>query len=95
MLISLTPNCHLHDLNAISVNLKSLLFVYKNSFLVNIHEIKEIRRGKVAKDFERMQEDARKVDSILCFSIFYGTEFNLKVLSVAGMFKSRFIRVFD
>ena len=51
---------------------------------MNINEIKEIRPGKISRDFERMQEEARKVDSLVCFSVFYGNEFNLKVLSVAG-----------
>lgn len=47
--------------------------------------MKEIRSGKVSKDFDRLQDDARKLDSKACFSIFYGNEFNLKVLSVAGL----------
>ena len=59
-------------------------------FSVNISEIKEIRPGKVSRDFERLQDEARKVDSLVCFSIFYGTEFNLKVLSVAGLSKFKY-----
>nr|CAB3264929.1 1-phosphatidylinositol 4,5-bisphosphate phosphodiesterase gamma-1 [Phallusia mammillata] len=51
---------------------------------LNINEIKEIRPGKNSRDFERMQEEARKMDSMVCFTILYGTEFNLRTLSVAA-----------
>ena len=54
------------------------------TFSVDICEIKEIREGKVSKDFDKMHDETRKVDSTLCFSILYGNEFNLKVISIAG-----------
>jgi len=51
---------------------------------IDICEIKEIREGKVSKDFDKMHDETRKVDSTLCFSILYGNEFNLKVISIAA-----------
>lgn len=51
---------------------------------IDIREIKELRQGKDSVDFERLQDESRRVDSTLCFSIFYGNEFNLKVMSVAA-----------
>lgn len=51
---------------------------------IDIREIKEVRQGKDSGDFERLQDESRRVDSTLCFSIFYGQEFNLKVMSIAA-----------
>uniref|UniRef100_H2ZL30 Phosphoinositide phospholipase C n=1 Tax=Ciona savignyi TaxID=51511 RepID=H2ZL30_CIOSA len=51
---------------------------------VDINEIKEIRPGKVSRDFDRLPDIARKLDSTVCFTIFYGTEFNLKILSIVA-----------
>uniref|UniRef100_A0A8D2LRW9 1-phosphatidylinositol 4,5-bisphosphate phosphodiesterase gamma n=1 Tax=Varanus komodoensis TaxID=61221 RepID=A0A8D2LRW9_VARKO len=51
---------------------------------VDIREIKEIRAGKNSRDFERYPEEARKLDSALCFVILYGMDFRLKTLSVAA-----------
>lgn len=51
---------------------------------INIHEIKEVRQGKESVDFDRLLDESRRVDSTLCFSIFYGNEFNLKVMSIAA-----------
>ncbi|CAK8681794.1 unnamed protein product [Clavelina lepadiformis] len=51
---------------------------------LDIHEIKEIRPGKVSKDFDRYQDEARRMDPTVCFTILYGNEFNLKILSVAA-----------
>ncbi|KAH0617360.1 hypothetical protein JD844_015425 [Phrynosoma platyrhinos] len=51
---------------------------------LDIREIKEIRPGKNSRDFERYPEDARKLDSALCFVILYGMDFRLKTLSVAA-----------
>jgi len=59
--------------------------LYPLWFAVNIQEIKEIRPGKTSRDFERFMEDARKMDAMVCFTILYGTEFNLKTLSIAGI----------
>ncbi|XP_058034768.1 1-phosphatidylinositol 4,5-bisphosphate phosphodiesterase gamma-1-like isoform X5 [Ahaetulla prasina] len=51
---------------------------------VDIREIKQIRPGKNSRDFERYPEEARKLDSALCFVILYGMDFRLKTLSVAA-----------
>lgn len=45
-------------------------------------EIKEIRPGKNSKDFERAKVVHQKKDC--CFTIFYGTQFVLSTLSLAG-----------
>ncbi|XP_077441364.1 1-phosphatidylinositol 4,5-bisphosphate phosphodiesterase gamma-1-like isoform X3 [Vanacampus margaritifer] len=50
----------------------------------DIREIRELRSGKGSRDFERYPEEARKVDSALCFIVFYGLEFRLRTLSVAA-----------
>lgn len=47
-------------------------------------EIKEIRLGKISKDFETWYEDARDFENSQCFVVFYGSEFNLRFLSIAG-----------
>lgn len=52
---------------------------------VDIREIKEIRAGKNSKDFEKWSEESKKVDSKRCFVIFYGSEFKLRVLSIAAL----------
>lgn len=44
-------------------------------------EIKEIRPGKNSKDFERCKAKHREEH---CFTIFYGTQFVLNTLSLAG-----------
>ncbi|XP_077389932.1 1-phosphatidylinositol 4,5-bisphosphate phosphodiesterase gamma-1-like isoform X2 [Festucalex cinctus] len=51
---------------------------------VDIREIRELRLGKGSRDFERYPEEARKVDSALCFIVLYGLEFRLRTLSVAA-----------
>ena len=50
---------------------------------VDIREIKEVRVGTDSKDFERQQLELRKIDQF-CFIVYYGSEFKLKTLSVAG-----------
>ena len=50
---------------------------------VDIREIKEVRIGTDSKDFERQQVELKKIDQF-CFIVFYGSEFKLKTLSVAG-----------
>lgn len=49
-----------------------------------MREVKEIRLGKFSKDFDKWPDESRKVDNLRCFVIFYGSEFKLKVFSVAG-----------
>lgn len=51
---------------------------------VDLREIKEIRLGKNSKDFEKWPDDSKKIDTMKCFVIFYGFEFKLRVLSIAG-----------
>ena len=53
-------------------------------FVVDIREIKEVREGISSKDFERQPDETKKVDQYCCFVIYYGTEFRLTTLSVAG-----------
>jgi len=60
------------------VTIPSLCFI----FSVSIAEIKEIRLGKISKDFESSGSEAKKCDSSKCFVVYYGTEFRLKTLSV-------------
>ncbi|XP_043923269.1 1-phosphatidylinositol 4,5-bisphosphate phosphodiesterase gamma-1-like [Protopterus annectens] len=51
---------------------------------IDIREVKEIRPGKNSREFERFTEDARKMDTTLCFISLYGSDFRLKTLSVAA-----------
>ena len=46
---------------------------------MDIAEIKEIRLGK--QDF---MSESRKLDAQNCFSLYYGSEFNLKCIRIAG-----------
>lgn len=58
----------------------------KNTYegAVEIREIKEIRLGKNSKDFEKWPDDSKKMENLKCFVVFYGSEFKLRTLSVAG-----------
>nr|XP_039265386.1 1-phosphatidylinositol 4,5-bisphosphate phosphodiesterase gamma-1-like isoform X1 [Styela clava] len=51
---------------------------------VNIREIKEIRKGKVSRDFERLIDESRHIDPDMCFIILYGQDFTLKLMSIAA-----------
>lgn len=53
-------------------------------FTVEMREIKEIRVGKQSKDFEKWPEDAKKIENLRCFVVYYGSEFRLKTLSISG-----------
>jgi len=59
----------------------------KNSFdgAVDIREIKEVRKGKQSKDFDKWSEEKASLDGARCFVILYGREFNLKSLSVVAL----------
>lgn len=46
--------------------------------------VKDIRPGKASRDFEKWMDDSRKHDASVCFVLFYGIEFRLKTLSLAG-----------
>ncbi|XP_069674413.1 1-phosphatidylinositol 4,5-bisphosphate phosphodiesterase gamma-1 isoform X2 [Periplaneta americana] len=52
---------------------------------VDLREVKEIRVGKNSKDFERWQEEAKRMENMKCFVVFYGLEFRLKTLSIAAL----------
>lgn len=54
---------------------------------VNLVEVKEVRLGKNSKDFEKWPEDSKKIENAKCFVVFYGSEFKLRVLSIAGRFR--------
>ena len=50
--------------------------------LVDVREIREVRES--TESTGRGQEELKVVDSHCCFVIFYGSDFRLKTLSVAG-----------
>ena len=50
--------------------------------LVDVREIREVRES--TESTGRGQEELKVVDSQCCFVIFYGSDFRLKTLSVAG-----------
>ena len=54
-------------------------------FTVDLREVKEIRVGKNSKDFERWPDESKRMENMKCFVVFYGLEFRLKTLSIAGM----------
>lgn len=51
---------------------------------MEIREVKEIRIGKQSKDFEKWPEDAKRIENLRCFVVYYGSEFRLKTLSISG-----------
>ena len=51
---------------------------------VDIREIREVRKGKCSRDFERNVDEAKRCDENACFVILYGMEFRLKTLSLVG-----------
>lgn len=55
-------------------------------FAVEMREVKEIRVGKNSKDFEKWLEEAKRMENLKCFVVFYGSEFKLKSLSIAGKY---------
>ncbi|XP_060519361.1 1-phosphatidylinositol 4,5-bisphosphate phosphodiesterase gamma-1 isoform X2 [Cylas formicarius] len=65
----------------------SRLDIRKPSFegAVNLSEIKEVRLGKNSKDFEKWPDEANKLDNKKCFVVFYGSEFKLRILSIAAL----------
>jgi len=60
-----------------------------NLFVVDLREVKEIRVGKNSKDFERWPDDSKRYDSNRCFIVFFGMEFRLRTLSIAGKVNSK------
>ena len=53
-----------------------------------------MRESIESLDYRRAQDDLKVVDAQCCFVIFYGSEFRLKTLSVAGMNKHSLIFIF-
>lgn len=51
---------------------------------VELREIREIRVGKGSKDFEKWPDDVSRIEAMRCFVVLYGSEFQLRVLSIAG-----------
>uniref|UniRef100_A0A8C5C4Q1 1-phosphatidylinositol 4,5-bisphosphate phosphodiesterase gamma n=1 Tax=Gadus morhua TaxID=8049 RepID=A0A8C5C4Q1_GADMO len=51
---------------------------------IELREVRELRRGKGSRDFERYPEESRRLEASHCFIVLYGSEFRLKTLSVAG-----------
>ncbi|XP_071092078.1 1-phosphatidylinositol 4,5-bisphosphate phosphodiesterase gamma-1-like isoform X1 [Haliotis cracherodii] len=58
---------------------------------VNLREVREIRSGKNSKEFDKWLEDSRKADTKACFTLFYGSDFKLKSLSVVANSKEEFV----
>ncbi|XP_071446484.1 1-phosphatidylinositol 4,5-bisphosphate phosphodiesterase gamma-1 isoform X1 [Hetaerina americana] len=52
---------------------------------VDLREVREIRVGKNSKDFERWSEEAKRIENLRCFVVYYGMEFRLKSLSIAAL----------
>lgn len=52
---------------------------------VNLQEVKEIRIGKTSKYFDKWLEESKMIETMKCFVVFYGSEFKLRALSIAGM----------
>ncbi|KAK0087269.1 hypothetical protein PV325_001367 [Microctonus aethiopoides] len=51
---------------------------------VEIREIKEIIMGKNSREFDKWPEESKKIESLRCFIIYYGSEFRLKTLSASA-----------
>ncbi|KAL4234228.1 phospholipase C [Mactra antiquata] len=57
---------------------------------INFKDIKEVRKGKGSKDFDKWPEEARRVDQKFCFVVYHGNDFKLQTLSVvAGSVEER------
>lgn len=53
-------------------------------FLVDLHEVREVRPGQRSKDFEKRPKESADHKKDLCFVLYYGYEFRLKTFSVVG-----------
>ena len=71
------------------------MFAHFNFCLVDLRLVKEVRPGKCSPDFEKWSEEARRHDTNCCFVLFYGREFRLKTLSLAGLNYSVIYTVFQ
>nr|XP_039264802.1 1-phosphatidylinositol 4,5-bisphosphate phosphodiesterase gamma-1-like [Styela clava] len=71
----------------VNLSTRQLMWIKQQSLVdgsIDIREIKEIRQGKESVDFERLQDESRRIDPTLCFTVLYGQEFNLKIMSIAA-----------
>ena len=61
----------------------------RNTFegAVDIREIKEVRKTRNSREFDKTLENSKNVSDRL-FVIFYGSDFNLKTLSVMAISES-------
>ncbi|XP_071822234.1 1-phosphatidylinositol 4,5-bisphosphate phosphodiesterase gamma-1-like isoform X3 [Apostichopus japonicus] len=78
------------ELMAFEVNMESRQLIMtqaKNRLegAIRISEIKEVREGWLSKEFKNWPEEKVSCTVNLCFIIFYGSEFNLKRLSLAAL----------
>ena len=53
-------------------------------YTVDLRDVKEVRPGRISKDFDKWPDELKKMDPATCFVIFYGKDFRLKTVSVAG-----------
>ncbi|XP_037072934.1 LOW QUALITY PROTEIN: 1-phosphatidylinositol 4,5-bisphosphate phosphodiesterase gamma-1-like, partial [Pollicipes pollicipes] len=54
-----------------------------SEMLLDLRTVRQVRRGRGSREFERWPEEARRCDPAKCFVVSYGTQFCLKTLSVA------------
>ncbi|BFZ19735.1 hypothetical protein BsWGS_22774 [Bradybaena similaris] len=52
--------------------------------IANLRDVKEFRCGKNSRDFEKWPDESKKVDTRLSFTVYYGSDFKLKSLSVVA-----------
>ncbi|XP_042563294.1 1-phosphatidylinositol 4,5-bisphosphate phosphodiesterase gamma-2-like isoform X2 [Clupea harengus] len=52
--------------------------------VLDLSEIREVRRGRNSKDFQRFKDSKCKHDDNTCFTIFYGSQFVLNTLSLGA-----------
>ena len=53
---------------------------------VDFRDVHEIRNGKLSKEFEKWPDESKKIEKLKCFVLFYGNQFKLRTLSIAGKF---------
>ena len=63
-----------------------MVFIYLFLIAVDIRIIKEVRRDRNSKEFEKWPDEARKYEKSHCFVIHYGQEFRLGTISCVGTF---------
>lgn len=56
-----------------------------------LREVKEVRAGKISRDFDKWPDDGKKADPRICFVVFYGSDFKLKTLSVVANNREEYV----